>query len=197
MCPLRTEELSPALPTVLPFPATPTHTQVARTCTQWSRAADSRCNGSHLERSPESQASGPGSGRTSEEIIRLGQAWLGDYQGELMTMTKGPQCQGALWQNQNPDSWWASKRTDNDTASVQKYRDSELELNWLEVNEWNISYKMCKIGKTSKWTAKRSNQSILKEIKPEYSLEGLMLKLTLQYFTTGHKEPAHWKRSWG
>ena len=32
------------------------------------------------------------------------------------------------------------------------------------------------------WTARRSNQSILKEIKPEYSLEGLMLKLKLQYF---------------
>ena len=36
------------------------------------------------------------------------------------------------------------------------------------------------------WTAKRSNQSILKEISPEYSLEGLMLKLKLQYF--GHVE---------
>ena len=34
------------------------------------------------------------------------------------------------------------------------------------------------------WTAKRPNQSILKEISPEYSLEGLMLKLKLQYF--GH-----------
>ena len=34
------------------------------------------------------------------------------------------------------------------------------------------------------WTAKRSNQSVLKEISPEYSLEGLMLKLKLQYF--GH-----------
>ena len=34
------------------------------------------------------------------------------------------------------------------------------------------------------WTARRSNQSILEEISPEYSLEGLMLKLTLQYF--GH-----------
>ena len=32
------------------------------------------------------------------------------------------------------------------------------------------------------WTAKRSNQSILKEVSPEYSLEGLMLKLKLQYF---------------
>ena len=34
------------------------------------------------------------------------------------------------------------------------------------------------------WTARRSNQSILKEISPEYSLEGLMLKLKIQYF--GH-----------
>ena len=34
------------------------------------------------------------------------------------------------------------------------------------------------------WTARRSNQSILKKINPEYSLEGLMLKLKLQYF--GH-----------
>ena len=34
------------------------------------------------------------------------------------------------------------------------------------------------------WTARRSNQSSLKEINPEYSLEGLMLKLKLQYF--GH-----------
>ena len=34
------------------------------------------------------------------------------------------------------------------------------------------------------WTARRSNQSILKEISPEYSLEGLMMKLKLQYF--GH-----------
>ena len=34
------------------------------------------------------------------------------------------------------------------------------------------------------WTARKSNQSILKEINPEYSLDGLMLKLKLQYF--GH-----------
>ena len=34
------------------------------------------------------------------------------------------------------------------------------------------------------WTARRSNQSILKEVSPEYSLEGLILKLKLQYF--GH-----------
>ena len=44
----------------------------------------------------------------------------------------------------------------------------------------------CGVGEDSweSWTARRSNQSILKEISPEYSLEGLMLKLKLQYF--GH-----------
>ena len=45
------------------------------------------------------------------------------------------------------------------------------------------------------WTARRSNQSILKEISPGISLEGMMLKLKLQYF--GHlmrKEFTHWKR---
>ena len=45
------------------------------------------------------------------------------------------------------------------------------------------------------WTARRSNQSILKESSPEYSLEGLMLKLKLQYF--GHLMwRADWKRPW-
>ena len=43
------------------------------------------------------------------------------------------------------------------------------------------------------WTT-RSNQSILKEISPEYSLEGLMLKLKLQYLATSCKELTHWKR---
>ena len=44
------------------------------------------------------------------------------------------------------------------------------------------------------WTARRSNQSILKEISSEYSLEGLMLNLKLQYF--GHLMLAHLKRPW-
>ena len=38
------------------------------------------------------------------------------------------------------------------------------------------------------WTVRRSNQSILKEISPEYSLEGLMLKLKLQYLATGRTD---------
>ena len=47
----------------------------------------------------------------------------------------------------------------------------------------------CGTGEDSRvlWTARRSNQPILKEINPEYSLEGLMLKMKLQYF--GHLMP--------
>ena len=46
------------------------------------------------------------------------------------------------------------------------------------------------------WTTRRSNQSILKEIHPEYSLEGLMLKLKLQYFGHWFEELTHWERPW-
>ena len=45
------------------------------------------------------------------------------------------------------------------------------------------------------WTA-RSNQSILKEINPEYPLEGLMLNLKFQYFSHLMQKPALWKRPW-
>ena len=44
------------------------------------------------------------------------------------------------------------------------------------------------------WTARRSNQSILKEISPGISLEGMMQKLKLQYFGTSCEELTHWKR---
>ena len=47
-----------------------------------------------------------------------------------------------------------------------------------------LSFMVWRILLRVPWTARRSNQSILKEIHPEYSLEGLMLKLKLQYF--GH-----------
>ena len=46
------------------------------------------------------------------------------------------------------------------------------------------------------WTARRSNQSILKEISPEYSRKRLMLKLTLQYFGHLMWKLTHWKRPW-
>ena len=44
------------------------------------------------------------------------------------------------------------------------------------------------------WTARRSNQSILKETNPEYSLQGLMLRLKLQYFGHLMQRMTHWKR---
>ena len=44
------------------------------------------------------------------------------------------------------------------------------------------------------WKARKSNQSILKEINSEYSLEGLMLKLKLNNLATWCEEPTHWKR---
>ena len=54
----------------------------------------------------------------------------------------------------------------------------------FELRCWKTLFKV-------PWTARRSNQSILKEINSKYSLEGLMLKLKLQYFG---QEPTHWKR---
>ena len=46
------------------------------------------------------------------------------------------------------------------------------------------------------WTARKSNQSILKEINPEYWLEGLVQKLRLQTLATWCEEPTYWKRPW-
>ena len=57
--------------------------------------------------------------------------------------------------------------------------------NWTQLRDWTKlrSFNCCKILRVP-WTARRSNQSVLKEINPDSSLEGLMLKLKLQYF--GH-----------
>ena len=62
------------------------------------------------------------------------------------------------------DSW---------TIKKDEHRKIDAFELWCWRRLWNVP-----------WTARRSNQSILKEISPEYSLEGLMLKLKLQYF--GH-----------
>ena len=56
-------------------------------------------------------------------------------------------------------------------------KDECRRIDALEVWRWRRLLR-------APWTARRSNQSFLKEINPEYSLEGLMLKLKLQYF--GH-----------
>ena len=61
------------------------------------------------------------------------------------------------------------------------------ELGWKKAKCWRIdAFELWGWRRLLRvpWTARRSNQSILKEISPEYSLEGLMLKLKLQYF--GH-----------
>ena len=55
--------------------------------------------------------------------------------------------------------------------------------NWVPKN-WSFWTVVLEKTLESHWMARRSNQSILKEISPEYSLEGLILKLKLQYF--GH-----------
>ena len=53
-----------------------------------------------------------------------------------------------------------------------------------KLNAKELMFLNCDVGEDSRvpWTARRSNQSILKEISPEYSLEGLILKLKRQYF---------------
>ena len=67
--------------------------------------------------------------------------------------------------------------------------------NWplKKAEHWKLMLLNCGVGEDS-CTARRSNQSILKEISPEYSLEGLMLKLKLQSFATWCEEPTHWKK---
>ena len=58
---------------------------------------------------------------------------------------------------------------------------------WRKLSAEELTLLNCDVGEDSwefPWTARRSNQSILKEISPERSLEGMMLKLKLQYF--GH-----------
>ena len=72
--------------------------------------------------------------------------------------------------------------------------------NWIKKAEcWSIeAFKLWCWRKLLRvpWTAKRSNQSILKKTNPEYSLEGLMLKLNSNTLGTWCKEPTHWKRPW-
>ena len=68
------------------------------------------------------------------------------------------------------------------------YEESWMLKNWCF---WTVVWRrLLRVP----WTARRSNQSILKEISPEYSLEGLMLTLKLQYMAKWYKEMTHWKR---
>ena len=71
------------------------------------------------------------------------------------------------------------------------YKESWAPKNWFF---WNVVLE--KTLERVPWTARRSNQSILKEISPEYSLEWLMLKLMLHTMATWCEELAHWERFW-
>jgi len=94
----------------------------------------------------------------------------------------------------------APSKKSNDKLSILKSRDitfpSKIHIVMYGCESWTIKKKVeCRTIDafelwcwrrllTVPWAARRSNQSILKEISPDYSLEGLMLKLKLQYF--GH-----------
>ena len=69
-------------------------------------------------------------------------------------------------------------------AAIHGVAESQNRLrDWTALN-WTTDHECWRRVLRVPWTARRSNQSVLKEISPEYSLEGLMLKLELQYF--GH-----------
>ena len=63
-------------------------------------------------------------------------------------------------------------------------KNSNSKSTFVDNSENTLQSLLIIIKQRVPWTARRSNQSILKEISPEYSLKGLMLKLKLQYF--GH-----------
>ena len=71
----------------------------------------------------------------------------------------------------------------------------DYEESWLLKN-WRFWTVVLEKTLESPLDKRRSNQSILKEISPGCSLEGLMLKLKLQYFAIWCEELNHWKRSW-
>ena len=65
---------------------------------------------------------------------------------------------------------------------------------WCKIDAFELWYWRRLLRVT--WTARRSNQSILKEINPEYSLERLMLKLKSDTLATWWEELTHWKKFW-
>ena len=79
--------------------------------------------------------------------------------------------------------------------SSQSYGFSNSHASWAPKSWcfWTVGLEQTL---ESPWTARRSNQSILKETSPEYSLEGLMLKLKLQYFVHLMWKLTHLKRPW-
>ena len=73
--------------------------------------------------------------------------------------------------------------------------DLDYKESWAQKN-WCFWTMVLEKTLESPWTARRSNQSILKEISPEYSLKRLMLKLKLQYLGPWCEELTPWKEPW-
>ena len=74
----------------------------------------------------------------------------------------------------------------------ERWTIKKAEHRWIDAFELRCWRRLLRVP----WTARRSNRSILKEISPGCSLEGLMLKLKLQYFGHLMWRMTHWKRPW-
>ena len=83
-------------------------------------------------------------------------------------------------ENVNPSSLKRKKKFEENIENRHRSKKEKVECPRTDAFELWCWKRLLRVP----WTARRSNQSILKEISPEYSLEGLMLKLKLQYF--GH-----------
>ena len=81
-------------------------------------------------------------------------------------------------------SFFSSLKSELETSAAKLGYKVRLETSWRTTDDEMVKAIRKAARKLAPWTARRSNQSILKESNPEYSLEGLMLKLKLQYF--GH-----------
>ena len=116
-----------------------------------------------------------------KRCLLLGRKVMTNLDSILKSRDKGPSSQGYGFSSGHAWMWELN------------YKESWVQKNWCF---WTVV-----LEKTleSPWTARRSNQSILKEISPGCSLEGLMLKLKLHYFghlmwRTDLKKPWCWKR---
>ena len=89
---------------------------------------------------------------------------------------------------------WRVQRKQAESSLKEQFSSREKELRPTQASFKVLRHKgiKCHQRKVVPWTARRPNQSLLKEINPEYSLEGLMLKL--QHFGHWCKELTHWKR---
>ena len=128
--------------------------------------------------------------------------YFGGAPKSLQIMTAAMKKILAPWKQSNGQPRWHIKKQrhyfTNKGLSHQCYDFSSGHV-WM----WELDYKeswalknWCFELLRVPWTERRSNQSILKEISLEYSLEGLMLKLKLQYFSHLMQRAASFERPW-